>query len=505
LIVIVKDFERFDAGARRVVELFAATGSGVLFMPGGNDLPESRPFLVSPRLTTCTRSRGWLREFVESPAFHAFLDDGVLPPESTAIDSLREPARSLLPALALLGRRVPRALAARFLGRFFFGGTIDDLAAPGVAHVEDHALVFEADLSSLVPAASRESLYRVAAELIEESGDEDAIRALPRRFLSPKMAERLARALIRAGRYREAREFADEPLLALIERRTGEYVSALARLETIGGNELLRAELLYLLGRNDEALRLCDDAYLRAIITNDFNADIADPYLAARLRFYRSNAVDDALAALAAARTIAEKIDAALDHLFALFTAGRWAEARAAALEALTMIDETQGDRAAGGILYLLAFLAADDGQCAHAAHLIGRLEHFYGATRDERRLRELDLLRAQLELSRGRFAAAARAANAIVEFGASAQIEEAAKLILDEIDAIEGRGAGALRATGTTANAELCDRYALLTGARPWGDFARALAQWRNGGPIPVPTTGSEKQKLFRFALILG
>jgi DNA-binding NtrC family response regulator/tetratricopeptide (TPR) repeat protein len=510
LIVIVKDFERFDADARRVVELFAATGSGVLLMPGGNDLPESRQFIVSPRLTVCTRSRRWLAEFVESPAFHAFLDDGVLPPESTALDALREPARSLLAALALLGRRVPRALAARFLGQFFFGGTIDDLATPGIAHVEDDTLVFATDLTHLVPAASRESLYRVAAELIEESSDEEAIHALPRRFLSPKLAERLAQALIRAGRYRDARELATEPLLALIERRTGEYASALARVE----NGPLKAELLYLLGRNDEALAIlqtCDAGdrvtYLRAIITNRYDGEIADPYLAARLAFYRTNAVDDALAALAAARTVPERIDAALDRIFALFTAGRWPEARAAALEALTMIDETQGDRAAGGILYLLAFLAADDGQCSHAAHLIERLEHFYGAVGDERRLRELDLLRAQLELSRGRFGAAARAAGAIAEGDVAPQIAEAARLILDEIDAIEGRGTP-LRSTGTTPNVELTDRYALLRGGQalmPVLDFARTLLAWRNGGPQPQPTTGSEKLKLFRFALALG
>ena len=517
LVVIVKDFERFDADARRVVELFAATGSGVLLLPGGQDLPESRPFLVSPRVVAGARSRAWLRDFAESPALDAFLEDGVLPPENSSLDALREPLRSLLGALSLLGRRIPRPLAARFLGQFLFGGSIDDLAVPGITHIENDALVFAADLTHLVPAASRESLCRVAADLLETTSDDDAVaamHALPRRFLSPKLAEKLARALIRAGRYRDAREFATEPLLALIERRTGDYASALARLETIERDfdaELLRAELLYLEGRGDEALAALpaaqDDrvAYLRAIIANRFDEEIADPYLAARLAFYRTNAVDDALAALAAARTMAERIDAALDHLFALFTAGRWSEARAAALEALTMIDETQGDRAAGGILYLLAFLAADDGQCAHAAHLIERLEHFYGATRDERRLGELELLRAQLELSRGRFAAAARAANAIVATGASPQIDEAARLILDEIDAIEGRGSVSLRSSGTTANAELCDRYALLTGARPWGDFARALANWRNGGAVPVPSTGSETQKLFRFALILG
>jgi DNA-binding NtrC family response regulator len=505
LIVVVKDFDRFDAGARRVVELFAATGSGILLMPGGNDLPESRQFIVSRRLTPCTRSRTWLRDFVESPAFHAFLDDGVLPPESTAVDALREPARSLLAALSLLGRRVPRALAARFLAQFFFGGTIDDLAAPGVAHVDGDTLVFAADLAHLVPAASREPLCRVAAELLEETGDADAILALPRRFVTPKLRETLAHALVRAGRYRDAREFATEPLLALIERRTGEYASALARLRD-GDDDLLRAELLDLLGRGDEALAALDACapddrrtYLRAIITNRYDAEISDPYLAARLNFYRTNAVDDALAALASARTVAERIDAALDHLFALFTAGRWAEARAAALEALTIIDETQGDRAAGGILYLLAFLAADDGQCTHAAHLIERLEHFYQATRDERRLRELDLLRAQLELARGRLAAAARAAAAVVESDAAPQIAEAAKLILDEIDRIEGRDTP-LRSTGTTPNVELCDRHALLAGGDAVLDFNRALIAWKRGGPLPSATTGSEKLKLLRF-----
>jgi DNA-binding NtrC family response regulator len=511
LIVIVKDFDTFDDDARRVVELFAATGSGVLLMPGGNDLPESRQFLVSPKVMACTRSRRWLRGFVASAAFDAFVDDGVLPPDD-APSELREPQRSLLAALSLLGRRVPRAIASRFLGQFLFGGTIDDLAVPGVAHVENDALVFAADLAHLVPPASRESLCRVAAELLESSPDESAIHALPRRFLSPALAETLARALIAKGRYRDAREFATAPLLALIERRTGDYTSALARLETIERDfdaGLLRAELLYLTGQDAlAALPQSDDdrvKYLRAVITNDFNADIKDPYLAARLAFYRSNAASDALAALAAARTVAERIDAALDHVFALFTAGCWPEARAAALEALTMIDDTQGDRAAGGILYLLAYLAADDGQCSHAAHLIERLEQFYGATRDERRLRELDLLRAQLELSKGRFAAAARAANNLAD--GDGQIGEAAKLILDEVDAIEHRDTP-LRSTGATPNVELRDRHALLRGGQalmPVLAFARALAAWRDGGPMPAATTGSEQQRLSRFALILG
>ena len=58
-------------------------------------------------------------------------------------------------------------------------------------------------------------------------------------------------------------------------------------------------------------------------------------------------------------------------------------------------LEETQGDRAAGGILFVLAYLAADDGQWAHAAQRIHRLKNFYRETSDARRLAEIDLLGA--------------------------------------------------------------------------------------------------------------
>src|SRR5258707_7531270 len=144
-------------------------------------------------------------------------------------------------------------------------------------------------------------------------------------------------------------------------------------------------------------------------------------YLAARIETSRCEArgdpagVEAAERAIAQARNVAERIDAMLDRLFALFSAGRWEDSRAAAMATLATIEETQGDRAAGAVLFTLAYLCADDGQWAHASQRIARLKHFYGATHDERRLAELDLLAAHLDFSRGRFASAPAAATGLL------------------------------------------------------------------------------------------
>jgi len=531
LLIVVKNLARLDSASRRVIDLFAATGAGVVLMPGGNDLPESRFFVLSPQLRSrravgLKLNREWLAELVESPAFDAYLDDGTPPPEeSSGVGrALREPLRSFLAALALLGTRVPRTLAAQFLRQFLFGGAIEDLVVDGVASIEGDALVFASDairddVSALVPRASRASLVRVAAQVAEDAGDlrraaalqiecgetkravellervgwesDDeaihALRSLPRNALSPPLAATFAGALLRSGRYRDARDVAAamapderEFMLASIERRTGDYASALARLRD---PSVLRAELLYLQGRGVEAQADLahssgdDAAYVRAIIDETFVASIADPYLAARLAFYRTGTTDDALAALAAARTVVERIDAALDHLFALFTAGRWPEARAAAIEALALVDETQGDRAAGGILFLLAYLTADDGQWTHAAQLIRRLRQFYATTHDELRLRELDLLTAHLDFSRGRFDAAARTAASLLDQPLAPQILEAAALIVDEVDLDAPP-----RATGTTGNVEFNRRRANR------GALAAAIRSRSVGEPIEPP-----------------
>jgi hypothetical protein len=296
---------------------------------------------------------------------------------------------------------------------------------------------------------------------------------MPRHALTPKLAEILASALIYAGRYRDAREVAQfvtgdahELLLARIERRTGDYAPALSRLDRIAARgfeaAILRADLFYIDARYDEmrvALEECAAsteeeraqlAYQRALLAFELHEPIDDQpppshYLASRLATYLCSRDDlDAAAGHAAqslerARCETERIDAALDRVYILFTAGAWAEARDEALRALALVEETQGDRAGGGILFILAYLAADDGHWTHAAQRLHRLRHFYRGTGDDKRLRELDLIAAHLDFSRGRFSDAARSAQAIIDSVLfSPQIREAASLILDEIDWIE-------------------------------------------------------------------
>src|SRR5438105_5043688 len=223
-------------------------------------------------------------------------------------------------------------------------------------------------------------------------------------------------------------------------------------------------------------------------------------YLASRLVTYIASRNDlDAAArhaahALERARCETERIDAALDRVYILFTAGAWAAARDEALRTLGLVEETQGDRAGGGILFILAYLAADDGQWTHASQRLHRLRHFFRGTGDDKRLRELDMIAAHLDFSRGRFADAVRSAQAVVD-GAlfSPQIREAAALILDEIDWIEGRDTP-LRSKGRSENIELTKRH-------------EAMRARRGGGVADLgdASTGSQKLKHFRDALGRG
>src|SRR5205814_7820792 len=188
---------------------------------------------------------------------------------------------------------------------------------------------------------------------------------LPRAALTPKLAQTLAAALLDAARYRDARQIAAllegdarELLLARIERRTGDYATALARLERLetrsADGELLRAELLYLLDRFDEMPACGDDVharYLWALRANELGdaVDVELPpehYLAARLATYRAVSRHDldaaaraAALAITRASTVAERIDAALDRVFVLFSAGAWSEAREEALRTLALIE----------------------------------------------------------------------------------------------------------------------------------------------------------------------
>jgi DNA-binding NtrC family response regulator len=588
--------ESFDDSSRRVVELLLAAGIGVWIGVEGQELPDTSWFLLSPRLSArrelevrlqslpAAASKGWLQDLVRSAAFARYLDEGELPAHSsTALADLCEPLRSYVAAVALLGRRTPTKLVNDYLARLLSSARASDLLVDGVSSSDGEDFVFASDevrnqVATSIAAASRNSLCRVAAEVAEthgegrraavllaEAGDYEraaqlletilwpsaeetirTLRALPRAALSPKLAAALCLALIDCGRYRDARESAvTESLLALIERRIGDYAPALARLDRLQtrdfNSELLRAELLFLVGRLEEsesALAACRPAtheervrfgYQRAVLANELGEAADDDWLgitaapgrdyyAARIAAYRAvtaknldGALGNAQQAVAQARTVPERIDATLDLLFALFCNGRWSEARATALDALLLVEETQGDRAAGGILFLLAYLCADDGQWSHATHLLERLRRFYGDMGDETRLGELDLLAAHIDFSRARFASAERAATTVLTVRTSDQIREAAALVLDEIDWIEHRSAP-LRSTGATANAELTERHVVMRARRGLahsplrGVFHAKVLQWeQRGGEPPATSNGSEKLMLFRAALGRG
>jgi len=512
-VFVIADPHAFDEDSRRVVDLLSRGGHGTWLIPGEEHaLPPTRPFIVAPRIAARAALDVPFDAFTDSPAFGAYLAHGDVPVASKPLPSLVEPTRSFLSALALLGTRIPGELATRFLGDFLFHGALSDLAVDGVTSLKGDAIVFADDAvreqaARLVPAASRPAICRVAAthaggvaaamlwldageparaaEVLETTAwTLDEIRRVPRFVLTPLLASRYGHALIDASRYREARDVApfDELVLARAERRMGDYATALARLQRLDATfetTLLHAEVLRLLDRDADAqamLALCTPSTDEERVRLDYErglhgADVELPhghYLASRLATYRAAAEDAARHAReshARARTMTERIDASLDRVFAVFSAGRWDEARAIAVEALQEVEETQGDRAAGGILFTLAYLAADQAQWAHASLRTARLRHFYTATKDTLRLAELQLLDAHLDFSRGRFADARRNAQRVYdERRVQDQIREAAALILDELDWMEGRGT-ALRSTGGAGNVELRRRHERVAG----------------------------------------
>jgi DNA-binding NtrC family response regulator len=528
LLFVVRDLESFDGASRHVVQILSSFDEATWITPDGTPLPEAKHFVVTQRLETLRELEGhsfeWIERLVSSPEYAAVLDRGALPANDAQPIALPEPKRSYLGALALLGPRVSRDVATRFLANFLFNGALDELVVDGITSLSGETFVFHTDLAHLVPPSSRAALCRVAAEASDEpirsamlllkAGDSaDAaerlervqwtsaeemvpvLRGFPRGAMTPKLADSLAAALIDCGRYHEARSTTtNELLLARCDRRTGDYASALARVERFNTRDfeaaLLHSELLFLDGRYNDAfaaLKECDTndpaqrarlSYHRALLSNEaqqsFAGRIDDPYYFARYMTYRAirhRDVDAALTSTATslelARTVPDRIDVFLDRVYVLFTAGRWRETRAQAMEALSVIEETDGDRAAGGILFTLAFLAADDGQWVHAAHQIERLGHFYSGVGDAQRLRELDLLTAHLDFSRGRFGRARAAAESALDAQLSADMREAANLILDEIDRIEGITTQ-LRSQGRTANVELTRRHRRLVGIEP-------------------------------------
>jgi DNA-binding NtrC family response regulator len=522
-VFIVVGERAFDEGSRQVVDVLSNAKHGTWLIPGdANALPESRPFLIAPRLAARNALDVPPREFVDSPAFAAYLAHGDVPPRAATLPSLAEPARSYIGALALLGTVIPRPLATAFLGDFLFHGALEELVVEGVTSLDDASFAFASDAvrdeaARTIPVASRPSICRAAAAHAEgiraallwlDAGDaasatavlentewgnaEEAVASLcrlPESVLTTSLALRYAHALIDCGRYRDARDLGtgDELVLARVERRMGDYGIALSRLENVPSSfepQLLRAELLRLVDRESEAAIALDACvpttseervaldYERALL-DLANTEIVLPpehYLAARLASYRALERQDcdeaarcAVDANRRARNTIERIDASLDRLFAVFSGGEWDHARAVAVEALQEVEETQGDRAAGGILFTLAYLAADAGQWVHASQRIARLRHYYTSNSDAMRLAEVQLLVAHLDFSRGRFADARRAAQTVYDCRGRDQIREAAALILDELERMEGRAPRS--STGRSGNAELTRRHERLHG----------------------------------------
>ncbi len=527
---------------------------------------------LEERLTALADPRPWLDAFLASSRYHEYLHQGELPVDDGGFASTPEPRRSYIAALALLGTRIPQTLARDFLRQFLFEQPLEDLLIPGVTSVDADAFAFvseavRAHCARHIPAASRAALCHAAASvadpvraglLLIDCGDlqrgkallesatwssaKDIVAALaplPRNVLSPALAATLASAFVDDGRYADARELeplvADddrELLLARCERRTGDYGTALERLERLDSSafaaQILRVELLRLAGRVDEArnvsvgatsdeerMRLAYERALFALETSPAALD-SQHYLGKRLATYRALLEDDfdqaaelAAQSVATARCASERIDADLDRVFASFSAGRWGDTRAIALEALASVDEAQGDRAAAGILFTLTFVEIDDGRWASAAQHIRRLRHYYSTTRDEHRFAEIDLLSSYLEFSCGRFAEARRLAEVVLQRKLLAQIREAAALILDEIDWVEHEQSP-LRSAGKSSNRELDDRHRLmrvrrgLTAAPFANPFMRELAVWETSPSSEPPKAAnrSEKLKLFRAAL---
>ncbi|HUP43975.1 MAG TPA: sigma 54-interacting transcriptional regulator [Thermoanaerobaculia bacterium] len=434
-----------------------------------------------------------------------------------------------------------------------------------------------AQCAAHIPPTSRMALCRAAARvadaeragfLLIEAGDVDeglavleslewdvAEETVARLWsvadvLTPALAASLGRALVACGRYRDAAVVAQrlgtgaqELLLAQCDRRSGDYETALQRLGRVQAStfegEVLRCELLRLAGRLEEAREALGRAapataeerirvdYERSLLalesgeTFDATWSDTDHYLASRFLTYRAledgdfhSAEDLAAGALALARTPIERVDAWLDIVFATFSAGRWSQTRIVALEALKAIEETQGDRAAAGILFTLTYLAADDGQWRAASSMLHRLRHYYAAVNDAGRLFELKLLDAHLHFSRAEFAEAKRLAMQVLERERLLpQIREAAALIVDEVHAIEGV-VEPLRSTGGSGNRELTERHLVaarrrgVTSLRPAMPFHAALDRWRSAPDRAAPpesSNRSEALQLFRAALVAG
>ena len=373
----------------------------------------------------------------------------------------------------------------------------------------------------------------------------------------PHVAAVRCKALVDLGRYIDAAKEAEEIegscgrfIRALISRRLGDYGVALDTLGALVGDacsfeeHLLSGELHRLKGHHDaaeEAFRRASEgirdsqdrgrlAYEEALLEFDRGMQGPEdhlpdnPYYESRYLFYEAagdgnltSAIRYARLALERATTTPEKVDAELDLVFALFLAGDWDAARHEARAALVILEETQGDRAAAGILFTLAFLCADNGQWMQAEQKIARLQLFYDEREDERRARELDLLRAHLALCRLETSEAERLAEALLSERLSPEMREAAALILDDVAWMRGDLVSP-RSSGQSQCVELTNRHLLFVARTShvtqhqiqhpfYAELCEWESRWRRGGNAkpPQPSNRTEESMLLRSMIALS
>ncbi|MBW3563871.1 MAG: sigma 54-interacting transcriptional regulator [Acidobacteria bacterium] len=405
------------------------------------------------------------------------------------------------------------------------------------------------------------ALYRDAAtSLSERDGDlhpEDldrALRSLPSVFAAPHagLALRKARSLISQGLYDDALSILDETkpdhrhLCAVAHRRQGSYSKALDLVAALDDVDslILKAEILRLTGELDDAAATLEslgkrklDARRRsrlgfeefllaldrgttpshawmALDTDRYHAERSLAYsLMSRREF--TEAAQAAERALLHAPDLPCEIDAAVDRFYAGFLSGNWSAAREHGRSALSRIERAQGDRASAGVLFTLAFLLADDGRTSQAERIIDKLDRFYASHGDDRRQREIDLLRAQLALIRFDLKTSGDLAHALIRDGSlSGDLLVAAELVLHEARWACGGDSYEITAPATCEELERRRQFArarLRQVATRTDDFNGRVIELEEatlGGDeieLPVPSNRSEQRLLLRSALGLS
>ncbi|HUO85548.1 MAG TPA: sigma-54 factor interaction domain-containing protein, partial [Thermoanaerobaculia bacterium] len=322
--------ERFDSRSRGIVRMLVSTLATAAWLvpeefrdliPERREVSEplpSRVWVVAPTLSSFRRLEeelarlppgdrsAWIDQFIRQPAYERFLRQEEVPRivSHAGLEGVREPARSYLAALALLGAEVDAELAAILLGRLGGPSSIEGLMVPGILEGRAGLLHFVSEgiasaLGAELPSESQSAILRMAGEIengrgetvraarflarggdleaaaaiislaIAEGADPDALAAeenLPLDLVEavPRLAFSRGRMLIRKGRYRQARRLGaalGSPernlVLALAERRLGNYGAALELLDEMPTPDfestLLRAELHRLCGAEREA------------------------------------------------------------------------------------------------------------------------------------------------------------------------------------------------------------------------------------------------------------